>query len=350
MVLGLLGLAFLGTMIYLLLHLLDPYRLNGGDWRLFKKRFIADTGRVIDDGNGNISHSEGQGYALLFAVAYRDRVTFDRIWDWTRKNLQTRSKDKLLSWRWEPDSQNGGKVTDPNNASDGDILVAWALLQASRLWGAPAYREQALLILEDLVRLNIISTDQGMILLPGTEGFLRDGTATLNPSYYVFPAFREFAQTFPSGPWKEVETNGLNLIRTARFGEWRLTPDWVVNGPEFKISPDFPPLFGYNAVRVPLYLGWFNADSRSMQPFARFWRDNQRKGVIPATVNLENNALGADPALPGMVAVARFAISCTEKQSLTVSSLPVLTEGEPYYSASLNLLTKIAIRDAFSRN
>jgi endoglucanase len=350
MALGMLGLAFLGTLAYLFLYLLDPYRLKTADWRLFKKRFVTDVGRVVDTGNGNISHSEGQGYALLFAVAYRDRAVFDRIWTWTRRNLQTRPNDKLLSWRWEPGEKEGGRVTDPNNASDGDVLVAWALLRASELWQEPRYLQDAAQILDDLSRLDVISTDQGLALLPGTDGFLKGAQATLNPSYYVFPAFDDFARVFPAGPWKELKVNGLGLLRKARFGEWSLTPDWVVAGLKINISPDFPPVFGYNAIRVPLYLGWSNPKSKSMQPFARFWRKFGANKPIPATVNLLDNTFGPDPMLSGMDLVARFAISCTEKQSLTLSTLPVLTEDEPYYSASLNLLTKIAIQDAFSRN
>lgn len=350
MALGCLGLALFGTLVYILLHLFDPYRLRSADWHLFQERFISPEGRVIDDGNGNVSHSEGQGYALLFAVAYRDRGAFDRIWQWTRKNLQIRPDDKLLSWRWKPDGKGGGAVDDPNNASDGDLLVAWALQRAFQLWKDDRYQKEALQILADLARLNILSTDRGLVLLPGTEGFVKDGKVTLNPSYYVFPALDEFARVFPSGPWKELKTNGLDLLRKARFGRWNLTPDWVVNDSEVTISPEFPPVFGYNAVRVPLYLGWSSPRAPSMQPFAQFWKKCRKKAVYPATVDLIENTFGPDPALPGMRAIARFTAACTEKQSLTVFSLPVLTKGETYYSASLNLLTKLAIRDTFSTN
>ena len=32
------------------------------EWQAFKTRFVSADGRVIDTGNGNITHSEGQGY------------------------------------------------------------------------------------------------------------------------------------------------------------------------------------------------------------------------------------------------------------------------------------------------
>ena len=48
----------------------DPWRLPPGDWSLYKKNFVSPQGRVIDDGNGGVTHSEGQGYGLLMAGAY----------------------------------------------------------------------------------------------------------------------------------------------------------------------------------------------------------------------------------------------------------------------------------------
>ena len=101
-------------------------------WQAYKARFVTDQGRVVDTGNNEISHSEGQGYGMLIAVAAGDRATFDRIWGWTRANLMVRD-DELIAWRWEPRKRPG--VADMNDASDGDILVAWALAEAARALG-----------------------------------------------------------------------------------------------------------------------------------------------------------------------------------------------------------------------
>ncbi len=74
--------------------------LAGQDgWRAYRERFVTPQGRVVDTGNGGISHSEGQGYGMLLAVAADDRATFERIWTWTRANLMVRD-DQLLAWRW----------------------------------------------------------------------------------------------------------------------------------------------------------------------------------------------------------------------------------------------------------
>src|SRR5206468_12412320 len=60
------------------------------EWAKYRERFVAEDGRVLDTGNQAVSHTEGQGWAMLFAEAAGDRASFDRIWNWTRTKLQRR--------------------------------------------------------------------------------------------------------------------------------------------------------------------------------------------------------------------------------------------------------------------
>jgi endoglucanase len=109
------------------------------EWRSYAARFIAPEGRVIDNANGGVSHSEGQGYGMLLAAKAGDAARFDALWRWTAHTLQIR-KDGLLAWKWDPAAK---AVTDTNNATDGDILVAWALLDARRPADRPRARAAA---------------------------------------------------------------------------------------------------------------------------------------------------------------------------------------------------------------
>src|SRR5690348_5637890 len=86
-------------------------------WASYKSHFISADGRVVDTGNGRISHSEGQGYGMLLAESNGDQATFSQIWNWTVQHLN-RSEDHLFSWRWRPLFK-AGFVDDHNNASDG---------------------------------------------------------------------------------------------------------------------------------------------------------------------------------------------------------------------------------------
>ena len=103
------------------------------DWIQFKAAFI-ENGRVIDKGQNNISHTEGQGVALLLAVHNNDPETFSQVWGWTKSNLQVRD-DKLFAWSWSPKAG----INDMNNASDGDLFIAWALSRAYNKWNEPSY-------------------------------------------------------------------------------------------------------------------------------------------------------------------------------------------------------------------
>ena len=340
------ALALLG-LFYLWVVASDPWRLPPRDWRRFKTNFVSPQGRVIDNGNGDITHSEGQGYGMIIAEAYGDRPTFDRIWMWTKQNLQTRKEDKLISWLWKPSQDGGGSVADANNASDAEILVAWALIRASKRWENYAYQQAAAEILVDLRRIAVRNAPQGPLLLPGADGFLKDDGILVNPSYYIFPAFGTFDKSFPGSGWEAVSKSGLKIADEARFGQWSLTPDWVLlSGETFSMPASSPPDFGYNAIRVPLQIAWENPKSPLLKPYANFWKQFPDLSKIPATVNLETNTFGADPALPGMQAIARFVLACESGTRFTVRDIPPVMPDEPYFSASLKLLTKLAVRES----
>ncbi|MFC7736976.1 glycosyl hydrolase family 8 [Roseomonas sp. GCM10028921] len=79
----------------------------------------------------------------------------------------------------------------------------------------------------DLLRRVVMSQGDGIVLLPGGEGFLRPDHLVLKPSYYVIPAFRALDRVLPSRHWRALEESGVALASCGRFGRWRLPPDWV---------------------------------------------------------------------------------------------------------------------------
>ncbi len=75
-------------------------------WEQFKKDYISEGGRVIDPSDTRkITTSEGQSYALFFALAANDRKAFDLLLTWTRDNLASGN----LNDRLPPGS--GGRKT-----------------------------------------------------------------------------------------------------------------------------------------------------------------------------------------------------------------------------------------------
>lgn len=316
--------------------------LSPAEWLAYIARYIAPEGRVIDTYNQGISHSEGQGYGMLLAVAHDDRVVFDQLWRWTQENLAVRD-DRLLAWRWEP----GQGVTDPNNASDGDILIAWALLRAGACWEEPAYTAAAEAILADVAAKLVAKTDYGPVLLPAADGFERDAAVVVNPSYWVFPALEAFAAHDGEEVWSELTDSGLELLRLGRFGEWRLPPDWLEVGDGLSLPEDFEPVFGYNAMRVPLYLAWSGSPESDalLEPFRTFWASYDGQSPPPATVDLADGAPGTSPLPSGgraIMALARFGAS---RPVSAAAMMPPLEPGDSYYASTLLLLSKLALAE-----
>src|SRR5258708_14617352 len=57
-------------------------------WQRFKRLYLSEDGRVIDASTPRrITVSEGQAYALIFALIANDPAAFSRIIRWTQENL-----------------------------------------------------------------------------------------------------------------------------------------------------------------------------------------------------------------------------------------------------------------------
>jgi len=317
----------------------------GDAWPAYAERFV-EAGRVVDRDNGGISHSEGQGYGMLFAEAAGDRERFEQLWRWTRQTLQR--SDGLFSWRFRPcPAMDRSCVDDPNNATDGDLLVAWALLRASRRWDHQPWAAAARSIIESVER-NLLHGDHGyLFLLPGRDGFVEHSPAgaryRLNLSYYLFPALADFARFTGDPRWKLVAADGVRLLRAARFGERNLHPDWVQLG-ESGLAGGGDLIYGFNACRIPLHVIWDPSVDRSLlAPYTAFWADD----APPATVDLRSGE-GADyPWNSGMAALARTVLARLQgtEPAFERPARARIGAAEGYYAASLAMLSLVALAD-----
>ncbi|WP_150525335.1 glycosyl hydrolase family 8 [Roseibium sediminis] len=308
-----------------------------GFWKAYQDSFVSPQGRVIDTANGNISHSEGQGYGMLLALAANDRKAFTRIWDWTRSHLDIRS-DALSVWKWDP--QTAPNVTDENNASDGDILIIWALNEAAKYWKDDSLKDVARTKTRDLARLAITRVGERDLLLPGARGFSegeRQDGPVVNLSYWVFPAFAALQELDPDTDWTGIREAGLDLLAGSRFSSRNMPPEWLaLGGDRPKPAEGFETVFSYNAVRIPLYLAWWGGGERHLlAPFVAAWSDS-----APSIVNLKTGRSRGHLSGDGYRAVADLTFCAMNGKALPRDA-DQLTD-EHYYPATLKGLVLIA--------
>jgi endo-1,4-beta-D-glucanase Y len=303
-------------------------------WQAYKTKFLDPGGRIIDDGNGNISHSEGQGYGLLLSVLAGSPADFELIWTFTRTELVLRN-DGLAAWKWSPGAK--PHVTDINNATDGDILIAYALGLAGQQWGRRDYTAAGAAIARAILAKTVVEEGGRTLLLPGAMGFSaedrRDGPV-INPSYWIFEAFPVLDQLAPSPAWGKLRSDGLAFVDELRFGPKQLPADWISLKPDPRPASGFPAEYGYNALRVPLYLVRGGVTDRQL--LSRFRQATSGANSAITIVDLNSGATRSNLTDPGYRIVNHILACVVDKTALPADVkqfTPTL-----YYPSTLHLL------------
>ena len=188
--------------------------LSWSAWRGFAAEAVSDEGRLIDSSDARlITTSEGQSYGLFFALVDDDRELYEKLRRWTVDNLCAGDIGKNLpAWLWGRNEESAPKtndlsrgakapapapverwgVIDENNATDADLWIAYALLEAGRLWKADAYREEGLALLYGVA----------LIFVPCGDCALGHGEAELGHYYFLHVGLltRAAARGSPSAP------------------------------------------------------------------------------------------------------------------------------------------------------
>ena len=230
-------------------------------WESYTRYIVDDQGRVIDHSAQDRTTSEGQAYAMFFALVANDRIRFDKLLSWTEINLAGGDLTlRLPAWSWGKGPDGSWKVLDPNPASDADLWVAYSLLEAGRLWHEARYEKLGTVVSIRIAQLEVAYVPGlGTTLLSGPVGFHpNDSTWVLNPSYMPPFILVRLSHAMPLGPWGAV-LSSLPPILAQGSGEG-FAMDWVTAGTGVRPSPapdkaDALPVGSYDAIRVYLWLG-----------------------------------------------------------------------------------------------
>lgn len=241
-------------------------------WDKFAQRHIQADGRVVDFSVANQqSTSEGQSYGLFFALVANDRMRFAAIWRWSRDNLGAGS-DRLPAWQWGKRDNGSYGVLDPNSASDSDVWIAYALLEAGRLWQMPDYQKAGMALLAQIKDKEVTDLPKlGKMLLPGPEGFaVGNETWRLNPSYLPLPLLRKLARVDAAGPWNALIVSAQQMIKLS--SPQGFVPDWVgfQAAQGFIVDEQTHGIGSYDAIRTYLWAGMTDDGD----PLAQTWRNS----------------------------------------------------------------------------
>ena len=262
------------TYVTIAAFLLSFFHLAGGEaktvcpsppwpaWQHFQERFISTDGRVIDPSDERkITTSEGQSYALFFALLNNDQALFQKLLHWTENNLAQGDLSRHLpAWLWGQTAQGDWQVLDNNSAADSDLWIAYSLLEAGRLWQQREYTLLGHLLAQKIAEHELRELPGfAYVLLPGPKGFVKDESWRLNPSYAPPQLFERMRKQFPDHiQWQNATDNLANfLVETSPLG---IAPDWVWwYDQQWQFAPatnpNLSPWGSYDAIRVYLWVG-----------------------------------------------------------------------------------------------
>jgi cellulose synthase (UDP-forming) len=182
----------------------------------FFSRYVQPDGRVARTDQGGDTVSEGQAYAMLLAVALDDRSRFDRVWLWTKDNLQR--GDGLLAYHWS-----NGHVDSSEPATDADLDAARALVLAGKRFSSEDYANAGVRMGEAVLGGETSEVSGLPVLVPGP--WATSSTPIVNPSYFSPRAYADLASAHQDPRWDDIAGTSRSIAATLTGSG--LPPDWA---------------------------------------------------------------------------------------------------------------------------
>ena len=256
--------------------------------------------KTTTDKDKDIVLSEAQGYGMLIAVdaaenGLAEQEDFEKLY---RYYLSHKDGDtQLMSWR-QTVVQN--QVSDEaNNATDGDLYIAYSLIKAAQQWPnqSDEYQKQAQAILQDVLTYNYNSEQK--ILTVGNWAAADTKFHNLVRTSDILPAqFQAFYDLTGDQEWLEIKDSMLAKLETvSQQHQTGLIPDFIwVDGDKVTvaapndISTENDGDYSYNACRLPYNLAQ-SKDKRSQKILTKMLDFFMEEDSIKAGYSLEGEPL-----------------------------------------------------------
>lgn len=243
-------------------------------------------GYVLDVAHDDV-RSEGQSYAMMIALQYGERATFDKLWNFaiTRMRINDPKHPNYRGYAWAVNRK--GEICDENSAPDGEEYFAMALYFAHHRWGSSpgkgvrSYKYWADEILDMMKNRPPISgsrsrlevdgdgaacvgrkiTDQvtSVPLFDSTQKQIRfnatQGSDFTDPSYHLAAFYELFGLWGPEADasfWKSAAATSRSFLGRAMHKETGLAPEYssYAGSPHRVPWNNLSGQFAYDAWRV----------------------------------------------------------------------------------------------------
>ncbi len=282
--------------------------------------------------------SEGIGYGMLLAAAMSDQPRFDGFWKYYQDHLD---KNGLMNWKTALCDPPGNNAQ--NAATDADLDVAMALVQAAARWPNGSYLAQAKAQTNKIIQFESELCDGRRVLRPGDAfgGCSDPSDQRINPSYFSPGYYKVFAHYFPdqSSSWSALGDGSYQLYAIYQARMSNLVPDW--SGPD---GSDDGSLYWYDACRTPWrvavdYAWTGDTRAKSFLQNVSSWVD--QNGGLPKAAQQQNSAFVGAFALAGGYEQGKF-------DGYVNAWLNAEVDDTPYYQGTLRVLYLLVAAGKFS--
>jgi len=207
--------------------------------------------------------SEGQGYGMVIVALMAGfdpsaKTTYDNLFRYYKSHPDKRSK-YLMAWA----QYTNGKSSDGTSATDGDMDIAYSLLEADKQWGSKGsinYLQDARDMIADIMQLDINQQTWSVLLCDGIERESKD-YFDMRSSDFMPAHFKAFASVTKDEKWDKVIDADYKLFSSLQENyspDAGLIPDFIVNinkkarpaSPNF-LESKYDGNYNYNACRDP---------------------------------------------------------------------------------------------------
>jgi endo-1,4-beta-D-glucanase Y len=314
----------------------------------------TDMARIKGCNGDDNTCSEGMGYGMILTVAAGDQTAFDRLNRFRaalgKEYDKVYTSGGLMAWNSGNSCPPSASSGNANNAPDGDLDAAMALIQASKKWPSGTYKADALALIDGIWSKNVGTSGGKPYLGAGTIN-IKDKSYT---SYWTLGYFQVFARIVSDSTkqqnWKSLASRGYEVLKaiqsnSACNGEF--PESFQIDGTMY--SGDTCD-FGYDSCRVPWRLAtdyaWFgSADSKTMLDSIR---SNVVKGDPVSNARQKNSAFAGGLVLSGMTADQATMDSFCKKW-VDAKTAGNNFDDTPYFQNTLGVLYLLVAGGLFDR-